>query len=55
MGNRVLEKLLALLFDVTAITMAFYATIWLRYFSRFFPETYNPEIDLSSYLFRAWS
>ncbi|MBN1130560.1 MAG: sugar transferase [Chitinispirillaceae bacterium] len=49
MGNRVLEKLLTLLFDVTAITVAFYTTLWLRYFSRIYPETYNPDIDLSSY------
>jgi exopolysaccharide biosynthesis polyprenyl glycosylphosphotransferase len=51
MGIRVLEKLLTLLFDLAAITVAFYVTLWLRYFSRFFPETYNPAIDLSSYLF----
>ena len=51
MGIRVLEKLLTLLFDLAAITVAFYVTLWLRYFSRFFPETYNPAIDLSSYFF----
>jgi exopolysaccharide biosynthesis polyprenyl glycosylphosphotransferase len=51
MGIRVLEKLLTLLFDLAAITVAFYVTLWLRYFSHFFPETYNPAIDLSSYLF----
>jgi exopolysaccharide biosynthesis polyprenyl glycosylphosphotransferase len=53
MGIRVLEKLLTFLFDLAAITIAVYVTLWLRYSSRFFPETYNPAIDFSSYLLPA--
>ncbi|MBN2036228.1 MAG: sugar transferase [Chitinispirillaceae bacterium] len=51
MGIRVLEKLLTFLFDWTAITLAFYVTLWLRYSSNIFPETYNPDLDLTSYFF----
>ena len=50
MGIRLIEKLITFLFDVTAIMVAFYVTVWLRYYSSVFPETYNPHIDLSSYV-----
>jgi exopolysaccharide biosynthesis polyprenyl glycosylphosphotransferase len=51
MGIRVLEKLLTLLFDFAATTVALYVTLWLRYVSGYFPESFNPAIDLSSYFF----
>jgi exopolysaccharide biosynthesis polyprenyl glycosylphosphotransferase len=49
MGIRLFEKLFTLLFDIAAILVAFYATVWLRYHSSVFPETYNPHIAFSSY------
>jgi exopolysaccharide biosynthesis polyprenyl glycosylphosphotransferase len=49
MAARFLEKLLMFSFDVIAINIAFVTTFWLRYKSDFFPETYNPAIDFSSY------
>ncbi len=49
MAARFLEKLLTFSFDVIAINIAFVTTFWLRYESDFFPETYNPAIDFSSY------
>jgi exopolysaccharide biosynthesis polyprenyl glycosylphosphotransferase len=50
MGIRILEKFITFLFDIASVIVAFYVTIWLRYFSTLFPETYNPHIDLTSYL-----
>ncbi|MCU0608776.1 MAG: sugar transferase [Chitinispirillaceae bacterium] len=50
MGIRIFEKLLTLFFDIVAINMAFYMTVWLRYFSALFPESYNPSVDLAGYL-----
>jgi FlaA1/EpsC-like NDP-sugar epimerase len=49
MGARFLEKLITFLFDVIAVNIALFTTFWLRYKSNFFPETYNPDIDFSSY------
>jgi exopolysaccharide biosynthesis polyprenyl glycosylphosphotransferase len=49
MGIRILEKLITFLFDIASIIVAFYVTIWLRYFSGLFPETTNPNIDLTAY------
>lgn len=50
MGIRILEKIITFLFDIASIIVAFYVTIWLRYFSGLFPETTNPAIDLASYV-----
>ena len=49
MAARFLEKLLTFTFDVIAINIAFVTTFWLRYTSNFFPETFNPNVDFSSY------
>jgi len=49
MGIRIIEKLLTLFFDIIAINVAFFTTVWLRYASGLFPETYNPHVDFSSY------
>jgi exopolysaccharide biosynthesis polyprenyl glycosylphosphotransferase len=50
MGVRFLEKLITFLFDIFAVNIAFFMTFWLRYKSNFFPETYNPDIEPSSYI-----
>jgi len=50
MGIRLFEKVLTVLADILAINIAFFSTIWLRYASGIFPETYNPQIDFSSYV-----
>ena len=50
MGIRILEKFITFLFDIASIIVAFYVTIWLRYFSGLFPEITNPAIDLASYV-----
>jgi len=49
MAARFFEKLLTFLFDVVAINVAFVTAFWLRYKSNFFPEAFNPDIDISSY------
>jgi exopolysaccharide biosynthesis polyprenyl glycosylphosphotransferase len=49
MGIRIIEKILTLLFDIIAINVAFFTTVWLRYASGLFPEAYNPHVDFSSY------
>jgi exopolysaccharide biosynthesis polyprenyl glycosylphosphotransferase len=49
MGIRILEKLFTILFDIAAINVAFFATVWLRYASHLFPESYNPHVDFSDY------
>jgi exopolysaccharide biosynthesis polyprenyl glycosylphosphotransferase len=50
MGIRFIEKPLTVLFDVAAINVAFFATVWLRYASGLFPESYNPDIGFFSYI-----
>jgi exopolysaccharide biosynthesis polyprenyl glycosylphosphotransferase len=50
MGIRIIEKPLTILFDIVAINVAFFATVWLRYVSHFFPESYLPHISFSSYI-----
>jgi exopolysaccharide biosynthesis polyprenyl glycosylphosphotransferase len=49
MGARLLEKLITFVFDIIAVNVAFFTTFWLRYKSNLFPETFNPDIDFSSY------
>ena len=49
MAARFFEKLLTFSFDVVAINVAFVTAFWLRYKSNFFPEAFNPDIDISSY------
>ncbi|MDD5676196.1 MAG: sugar transferase [Chitinivibrionales bacterium] len=51
MAIRFLEKIITLVFDALALSLAFGLTFWLRYQSGFFPETYNPLLDFSDYLF----
>jgi exopolysaccharide biosynthesis polyprenyl glycosylphosphotransferase len=48
---RFLEKAITFLCDLIALNIAFAAAFWIRYISNFFPESYNPEADFSSYLF----
>jgi len=50
MGIRIIEKPLTILFDTVAINVAFFATVWLRYVSHLFPESYSPHIDFLSYV-----
>jgi exopolysaccharide biosynthesis polyprenyl glycosylphosphotransferase len=50
MGIRIIEKPLTILFDVLAINIAFFTTVWLRYVSHLFPETYSPHIDFMSFV-----
>jgi exopolysaccharide biosynthesis polyprenyl glycosylphosphotransferase len=49
MAVRFLEKLLTFTFDIVAINVAFGTAFWLRYKSNFFPESFNPNIDISLY------
>ena len=35
MGARIIEKLFTFLFDIAAINIAFFTTVWLRYASHF--------------------
>ncbi len=50
MGSRYTEKVITFLFDLLAVSIAFWATFWLRYKSGFFPETYNPALSFSEYI-----
>jgi exopolysaccharide biosynthesis polyprenyl glycosylphosphotransferase len=50
MGIRIIEKPLTLLFDICSINIAFFTTVWLRYVSHLFPETYSPHIDFLSFV-----
>ncbi|MBD3320261.1 MAG: exopolysaccharide biosynthesis polyprenyl glycosylphosphotransferase [Chitinivibrionales bacterium] len=43
------EKIFTLALDIIAFNVAFVASVWLRYKSGFFPELYNPDIDVISY------
>jgi exopolysaccharide biosynthesis polyprenyl glycosylphosphotransferase len=49
MGLKILEKPLTLLFDIIALFIALAATIWLRFKSGIFPETFNPAIAFADY------
>lgn len=50
MSARFVEKVFTFVFDVFAISVAFFTTFWLRYWSGLFPETHNPTLDFSGYL-----
>ncbi|MBD3318122.1 MAG: exopolysaccharide biosynthesis polyprenyl glycosylphosphotransferase [Chitinivibrionales bacterium] len=50
MTARLIEKVFTFVFDVFAISVAFFTTFWLRYWSGLFPETYNPALEFSGYL-----
>jgi exopolysaccharide biosynthesis polyprenyl glycosylphosphotransferase len=50
MAARLIEKLLTFFFDVLAINVALASAFWLRYKSNLFPEVYNPDVDISTYL-----
>lgn len=50
MAIRVIEKIITFIFDFLAINFAFFTAFWLRYKSNFFPNTYNPSVELISYL-----
>jgi exopolysaccharide biosynthesis polyprenyl glycosylphosphotransferase len=50
MGSRLFEKLLTLVFDLFSFAAAFVLTFRLRYQSNLFPESFDPRLDLSSYM-----
>ncbi len=50
MGARLAEKLATLAFDIIAFNVAFVTTFWLRYKSNLFPESFDPQLELLSYL-----
>ena len=50
MFARFIEKALTFLFDIIAFNVAFATAFWIRYKSNFFPESYNPDIEFSSYI-----
>jgi len=49
MGLRILEKVITFFFDIAAICVAFAATFWLRYKSNYFPESFDPNLELVNY------
>ncbi len=49
MAVRFIEKALTFLIDFIAFNIAFATAFFIRYKSNFFPESYNPNIDFSSY------
>jgi exopolysaccharide biosynthesis polyprenyl glycosylphosphotransferase len=50
MGIRIIEKPLTILFDLCAINIALFATVWLRYASHLLPEAYAPHFDILSFV-----
>lgn len=50
MATRFLEKLFTFLFDITAINIAYFVAFWLRYQSNFFPDVFNPYLELTDQL-----
>lgn len=51
MGNRFFEKIITFIFDILAINAAFALSFWIRYKSNLFPETFDPYITFSDYLY----
>jgi len=49
MPIRLIEKSTTFLFDILAINVALFTSIWLRYKSNFFPASFDPSISFSSY------
>ncbi len=47
---RFIEKALTFLIDIIAFNVAFGTAFWIRYKSNFFPESFNSEIEFSSYI-----
>ena len=50
MFARLFEKALTFLIDVIAFNVAFASAFWIRYESNIFPESYNPDLEFSSYI-----
>lgn len=50
MFARFIEKALTFLIDIVAFNVAFATAFWIRYKSNFFPESFNADIEFSSYI-----
>jgi exopolysaccharide biosynthesis polyprenyl glycosylphosphotransferase len=50
MPLRLVEKTATFVFDIAAVNVAFFATVWLRYKSNIFPGSFDPSVQYSSYI-----
>ena len=50
MFARFIEKAFTFLIDIVAFNVAFATAFWIRYKSNFFPESFNADIEFSSYI-----